>query len=203
MEKNVRRKIINSSDIYSSKTDYDNVLYYTFSKNNDDIAFGNFAFHTVFYSHAVEYELGPYDSEKRIGTISVMATRNNYWVGFPKETTLEEAREKLNGSVLYYQLAEPKTYDLGIYDMLLTYYPETNVFNDFPLPVEIAINYYRDPKKTISQLQEGWITAQQEILQLQTDVATLKEQVATILSNMVATASISEEVIENENIQEG
>lgn len=75
-----------------------------------------------------------------------------------KETDFETVLEfknwlAENNVTVYYQLAEPYTLDLGVVDMPLTYYPETNVFSDFPLPVEIAINYYRDPKKTISQLQ--------------------------------------------------
>lgn len=54
---------------------------------------------------------------------------------------------------VYFPLAEPYTLDLGIVDMPLTYPNETNVFNNFPLPVEMKLSYYRNPHLTIEQLQ--------------------------------------------------
>lgn len=197
LEKNVGKKKYTSTDVHKMTfLTYDNIDYARFQKPNDMQGYGMTARKKVLCDKATYSEIWcEFSNVKNIGKIVVDAEGGFFWIGFPKGTTEEEMKEKLSEFDVYYQLAEPKTYDLGVRYIPLTYWTETNVFNNFPLPVEMSIYYYCDPKRTKTQLLEDMRLAQQEILQLQTDVATLKEQVATILSNTVATASISEEVI--------
>lgn len=97
-------------------------------------------------------------------------------------TTIEEWKTwlQLHNTIVYYQLANPQTIDIGKVQMPLTYYPVTNVFTDCPLLPTIEVAYYRDFKTTIEAMQE-------DIASNTSRIETLEEQLqsqATTISNL-------------------
>ncbi len=104
-------------------------------------------------------------------------------------TTIEEWKTwlQLHNTIVYYQLANPQTIDIGKVQMPLTYYPVTNVFTDCPLLPTIEVAYYRDFKTTIEAMQEdiasntSRIETLEEQLQLQTTTISNLENRVTAL----------------------
>ena len=97
-------------------------------------------------------------------------------------TTIEEWKTwlQLHNTIVYYQLANPQTIDIGKVQMPLTYYPVTNVFTDCPLLPTIEVAYYRDFKTTIEAMQK-------DIASNTSRIETLEEQLqsqATTISNL-------------------
>lgn len=88
-----------------------------------------------------------------------------------------------NNVEVYYQLAEPYTLDLGVVDMPLSYYPVTNVYTTCDLQPTIEVLYYRDFKGTINTMQDDLTSASSKIGTLESDVNTLKEQVAQLMTS--------------------
>jgi len=86
---------------------------------------------------------------------------------------------------IYYELAEPCELDLGVVDMPLTFLNETNIFTDCDLQTEIKINYYRNPKLTIKELQKNLTLVDSKILTLESDINMLKEQVSQLMTSQV------------------
>ena len=76
--------------------------------------------------------------------------------------------------------------------MPLTFLNETNVFTDCDLQTEIKINYYRNPKLTIKELQKNLSLADSKILTLENDVNTLKEQMSQLITS---SAKVNEEYV--------
>lgn len=97
-------------------------------------------------------------------------------------TTIEEWKTwlQLHNTIVYYQLANPQTIDIGKVQMPLTYYPVTNVFTDCPLLPTIEVAYYRDFKTTIEAMQK-------DIASNTSRIETLEEQLqsqAITISNL-------------------
>lgn len=97
-------------------------------------------------------------------------------------TTIEEWKTwlQLHNTIVYYQLANPQTIDIGKVQMPLTYYPVTNVFTDCPLLPTIEVAYYRDFKTTIEAMQK-------DIASNTSRIETLEEQLqsqTTTISNL-------------------
>lgn len=89
---------------------YNNLTYCYFPKNTDDAYYGtrkkskNF-----YYTHGeslYDHNVINFDDAQAIGKIRSDAANYNYWIGFEKSVTLEEMKEKLEGSILQYSLNE-------------------------------------------------------------------------------------------------
>lgn len=90
-----------------------------------------------------------------------------------------------NNVEIYYQLAEPYVVDLGVVDMPLSYYPITNVYTTCDLQPTIEVSYYRDFKGTVKAMQDDLTSASSKISTLESDVNTLKEQVAQLMTSTI------------------
>ena len=109
---------------------------------------------------------------------------NDIYIRINKEiaSTVENFKTWLqsHNTTVYYQLAALQTIDIGKVQMLLTYYPATNVFTDCPLLPTIEVAYYRDFKTTIETMQE-------DIASNTSRIETLEEQLqsqAITISNL-------------------
>lgn len=110
-----------------------------------------------------------------------------------RASTIEELKTWLseNPVTVYYVLAEPYTIDLGIVDMPLSYYPVTNIYTTCPLQPTIEVEYYRDFKSTIVELQNTKTYMQEQIA----DSARRIEALEAAIQSM-QTSSIESEVVE-------
>lgn len=90
-----------------------------------------------------------------------------------------------NNTEVYYQLAEPYVVDLGAVDIPLSYYPITNVYTTCDLQPTIEVSYYRDFKGTVKAMQDDLTSASSKISTLESDVNTLKEQVAQLMTSAI------------------
>ena len=69
---------------------------------------------------------------------------------FPKGTTLEQAREMTAGTVMYYELAEPQTINLGKLSDIITTEQGSNTFAiNGNIDTQISTTYALDLKKYI------------------------------------------------------
>lgn len=200
LEKNVGRIVLDGTEKWYAFDNHNGEHYITANLKNDNLMNSSNNSPIVVKSNKL---IGASINDTLYGqilnSISSSASANYFQVCLPQTIVknLEDVKQFFveNNCLAYYALAKPYTLDLGVRDMPLTFWTETNVFNDFPLPVELAIYYYCDLKRTKTQLLEDMRLAQQDIIALQNDVAKLKEQVATILASMAQTES---EVIEND-----
>ena len=108
VHKVIGKKVVTSSETLAQTDSYSKVRYFKFNKNTNDIDYNKYNNADIFYTSAKNVKnVYNYDDEYMIGKISPQAENVRYWVGFPKGTTLAQAKEKLVGSILYYVLAEP------------------------------------------------------------------------------------------------
>ena len=108
VHKAIGKKVVTSSEILAQTDSYSKVRYFKFNKNTDDIDYNKYNNADIYYTSAKNVKnVYNYDNEDMIGKISPQAENIRYWLGFPKGTTLAQAKEKLVGSILYYILATP------------------------------------------------------------------------------------------------
>ena len=108
VHKVIGKKVVTSSETLAQTDSYSKVRYFKFNKNTNDIDYNKYNNADIFYTSAKNVKnVYNYDDEYMIGKISPQAENVRYWVGFPKGTTLAQAKEKLVGSILYYVLTEP------------------------------------------------------------------------------------------------
>lgn len=111
---NVGKKIYNDSNAIQLQNNdsYGNITYGGLLKPTNATFYNKYdSTSDYFINTATVMKIGggelPINSTERIDTIAANPDTHYLWVGFPKGTTLEEIREKLVNSVLYYQLATP------------------------------------------------------------------------------------------------
>ena len=74
----------------------------------------------------------------------------SFGITFPKGTTLEQAREMITGTVMYYELAEPQTISLGKLSDIITTEQGSNTFAiNGNIDTNISTTYALDLKKYI------------------------------------------------------
>lgn len=153
VHKAIGKKVVTSSEILAQTDSYSKVRYFKFNKNTDDIDYNKYNNADIYYTSAKNVKnVYTYDNEDMIGKISPQAENICYWLGFPKGTTLAQAKEKLVGSILYYILATPTEEEItdtsliaqlealdNIYNQKGTTYIKTNPeANNMPLSLDVS-----------------------------------------------------------------
>lgn len=90
---------------------YDNVDYFKVNKPTDALDRGNYG-----NNHLSAYgttNANNYADPNNIGTMTGKAMPNDYWFGFAKGTTLEQAKAALDGFRIVYQLATTDVIDIS------------------------------------------------------------------------------------------
>lgn len=111
-----RVKKYTGSDV--SKVDwnnYDNVDYFYVAKPRDWTRYGAY---TTSDMYANKFILGggssDYSNADNIGRLIGSATTANFWIGFPKGTSLETAQKEIDGLVIHYKVAEQYRYEYPV-----------------------------------------------------------------------------------------
>lgn len=95
----------------------------------------------------------------------------------------------------YYPLKTPKTIDLGVIDMPMSYKDITNIFTDSDLLPTINAKYYRVFDKTIQNAQINEKTLKQEITDLNATVSALDNRLKALETKTVEEPTESEETV--------
>jgi len=113
LTKNIEKYVV-SSNVIGIQDTYTNVTYATIPKPINSANYGNYSNTSVLFTHATfkVKTWSSWDTLEMIGVISSNASSNEYWIGFPKGTTLDEMKTKLDDAVLYYRLKESQIYEL-------------------------------------------------------------------------------------------
>lgn len=129
---------------------YTNIKYFQISKPTNYKNYGEYIVdYNLLFTHASAKGSGQnWGSVENIGKISSAASRTHFWIGFPIDTTLEQARELLSNNCLYYELAEPYEIDLGEVATLKTFNGTSIITNseDTNMSVEYSIEGTPDVK---------------------------------------------------------
>lgn len=123
---------------------YTNIKYFQISKPTNYKNYDKYVVdYNLLFTHATTKGSGEnWGSTENIGKISSAASRTHFWIGFPIDTTLEQARELLSNNCLYYELAEPYEIDLGEVTLPNTLIGQNNVTLDATLETNMEISYY-------------------------------------------------------------
>lgn len=148
--KNGRAKIIKrigkrEDNIVSNVTNtYTNIKYYQIVKPTDYERYNkyNYADDTLFTHASTKNTTTTWNSEININKMVGGASAKFFWIGFPLETTLEQAQELLSNNCLYYALAEEQEIDLGEVDIINLFTEENNISNSES--ANMKIGYYTD-----------------------------------------------------------
>lgn len=129
------------------------------------------------------------------GKYQLYDTNGYFWFVVNKNiaTNIDDLKTWLseNNVTIDYQLAEPYEIDLGKVEMPLSYYPITNVYTTCSLQPTIEVEYYRDFKNTIVELQDN----QKEMEEQLADSIDRIEALETAIQSL-QTSSIESEVVE-------
>lgn len=99
---------------------------------------------------------------------------------------------KNSNTDVYYALKAPKTIDLGVIDMPMSYKDITNIFTDSNLLPSITAKYYRVFDKTIQNAQINDKTLKQEITDLNATVSALDTRLKALEAKTVEEPTESE-----------
>ena len=113
LTKNIEKYVV-SSNVIGIQDTYTNVTYAKIPKPINSANYGNYSNTSVLFTHATfkVKTWSSWDTLETIGVISSNASSNEYWIGFPKGTTLDEMKTKLDETILYYRLKESQIYEL-------------------------------------------------------------------------------------------
>lgn len=157
--KNGRAKIVKrigeiKNGVVTSANVYTNIKYFQISKPTNYKNYDKYVVdYNLLFTHATTKGSGQnWGSVENIGKISSAAFRTHFWIGFPIDTTLEQARELLSNNCLYYELAEPYEIDLGEVSTLTTYEGTSNITNSED--AEMSVKYSQLGDK-ISKFVQG------------------------------------------------
>lgn len=147
--KNGRAKIIKrigkrEDNIVSNVTNtYTNIKYYQMVKPTDYERYNkyNYADDTLFTHASTKNTTTTWNSEININKMVGGASAKFFWIGFPLETTLEQAQELLSNNCLYYALAEEQEIDLGEVNTLNTYNGVNNISLNASMNSNMEITY--------------------------------------------------------------
>lgn len=104
-------------------SNYQNITYATIPKPQDFKGYGNYNSNFVMCTNASIYKslFGTWDTANNINFIYSSAQLTKWWIGFQKDTTLEQMKSSLANAEILYELAEPETINLGTVEMPHTY----------------------------------------------------------------------------------
>lgn len=86
-------------------------------------------------------------------------------------------------TIIYYQLAEPYTVDLGIVDMPFSYDEVTNIFTDSDLLPKITATYYKNFISTIRNLKVNNENLKNELVNINNRLVALENASASVISD--------------------
>lgn len=169
-------------NVYNSYTD---IQYFQIAKPSNYLNYNiNADDKKILFSHAnTQNTTGAWGNSQNVGKIVTAASSINFWIGFKKGTTLEQAQELLKNNALYYSLKESYEVDLGIVDQLLTFDEITNIFTDSDLLPIINVKYYRNFIKTIQNLQINNDTLKNELVSIESRLTALENANTSAVNN--------------------
>ncbi len=128
----------------------------------------------------------------------MLAYTDNYILFISDKLNVEDWKTWLqsNNVVVYYELAEMQTIDLGTIQMPLTYCPVTNVSTDCPLLPNITVAYYRDFKATIEAMQTNITENNSLIHTLEEQVQAQTTTISSLEGRISALEQTESEVVE-------
>lgn len=107
IHKEIDKYIVDTTQILRV-TDYTNVEYAGIPKPNNYAGYDNYGDYKILCTSAVYYSPGgDWNNTYRIGKISSRATRTDWWLGFEKNTGLDNIKMLLENTIIYYPLKEP------------------------------------------------------------------------------------------------
>ena len=110
LDKRVKEAVVDKvNDV--SWADYTNIKYYAFNMPSDYIGYKTDAFMLEGFNKKPSH--ANWDSTDYVGVATGLATEYEIWVGFPKGTTLEEAKAALLGKSFVYRLTVPEIEDIS------------------------------------------------------------------------------------------
>ena len=162
VHKETGKRTYTADDITIAASDtYSNVRYAQFPKGADNKQNGNYTYGGIinFFTHGINMGATPaggWNSYISDGLIYNSAMQDNYWCSFSKSTILSTMKEKLNGMVAYYVLANPTDTEITNEELVAQlealaaatmYNPQTNIAtlyaegNEQPM---LDVSYFTD-----------------------------------------------------------
>lgn len=134
-------------------SNYQNITYATIPKPQDFKGYGNYNSNFVMCTNASIYKslFRTWDTANNINFIYSSAQLTKWWIGFQKDTTLEQMKSSLANAEILYELAEPETINLGTVEMPHTYDDVSYITNS--ADTEMVVKY-----------SKGWETINEEYL---------------------------------------
>lgn len=144
LTKNIEKYVV-SSNVIGIQDTYTNVTYAKIPKPINSANYGNYSNTSVLFTHATfkVKTWSSWDTTETIDVISSNASSNEYWIGFPKGTTLDEMKTKLDGAILYHRLKESQIYELSYEQLKLHKGYNYITLNDILYPY-MEIKYLTD-----------------------------------------------------------
>ena len=100
-------KVYSMSEVSAAPNTYSNITYFSLPKPNDSASKGSIQKQHSTSKYPYNSNNTGWDNANFIGQFFDSADYKFYWVGFAKGTTLEQAKEAIDGLVVNYELADP------------------------------------------------------------------------------------------------
>lgn len=143
----IKQYVLQASDVFGMNTSYTELDFARINKPSDSAMYGQFASSdntAVLDQYPALTGVIDYNSSDMLGKASFKAESTRFWVGFSKDTTLEQAKIALAGTTLTYQLAVPVVTQVSQPQSLISY-PSGTVYAE---PIIADAGLYTD-KMTI------------------------------------------------------
>ena len=153
-------KIPNIGVFSAESSGYSNVNYLQVYKQADSVNINNTTVDGLLTSMFTPEVGSNWDSTDNIGKFLTGATYTQYWIGFPKSATLEQAQATVAGLQICYKLATPLTYQLTP-KQIQTLVGTNNVWSeqgDIELSYHIPITNLLVKRQDVDDVSGNWLT---------------------------------------------
>lgn len=154
--KRIGKKIINEADLNGINDVWFTLIdYLRLNKPNDYIGYNKVTLSNSYNNTLLnKFHRSPKETPREtyddVYSIIEYQSTSNFALTIPKGTTLEQAREMVAGTVMYYELAESQTISLGKLSDIITTEQGSNTFAiNSNIDTQISITYALDIKKYI------------------------------------------------------
>ena len=154
--KNVGKKTLLDTDVASIEHEWFSLVSFSnVAKPLDYIGEGPYALDESYNNIVLDRfyqspDSAPRETYDKVYSIIPYMSGWSFGITFPKNTTIEEAKGMVNGTILYYQLKEPQTISLGKLSDLITTEQGSNTFAiNGNIDTNISTTYALDIKKYI------------------------------------------------------
>lgn len=136
-------------------SNYQNITYATIPKPQDFKGYGSYNSNFVMCTNASIYKslFGTWDTANNINFIYSSAQLTKWWIGFQKDTTLEQMKSSLANAEILYELAKPETINLGTVEMPHTYDGVSNITNSADTEMTVKAYEWTDEITNYDNLQ--------------------------------------------------